>query len=215
MQEKLPIGDFCWNKSEWSEEDILALDDNAETGYFFEVALKYPQQLHEKHNDYPFGPQNIRIDEQMLSTYQKELAKNLNIKIGSQKLCLTLKDKTIVCHYRQLKNMIQHGLKIVDVKKVLQFKQASWLRPYIEKNTQLRQKATSKFEESLAKLFNNSVFGKTLQDSRHHIDIKLATDLQQLQKKINSNLFNGCKIYGEGLAAVEMKKQKILLDRPR
>ena len=112
MQEKLPIGDFCWNQSEWSEEDILALDDNAETGYFFEVALKYPQQLHEKHNDYPFGPQNIRIDEQMLSTYQKELAKNLNIKIGSQKLCLTLEDKTLVCHYRQLKNMIQHKSNI-------------------------------------------------------------------------------------------------------
>ena len=215
MQQKLPIGDFSWDYSEWGQDDILALDDNAEKGYFFEVELKYPTQLHEKHNDYPFGPQNIKIDESMLSRYQQDLAKNLNIKIGSEKLCLTLQDKTIVCHYRQLKNMLHHGLEIVKVKKVLEFRQSAWLKSYIEKNTELRQKATSKFEESLAKLFNNSVFGKTLQDSRRHLNIKLATDVKQLQKRINSNLFNGCKIYGEGLAACEMRKQNIVLDKPR
>ena len=133
MQQNLPVGDFSWNYSEWGEDDILALDDDAEKGYFFEVALKYPDYLHDDHNDYPFGPQNIKIDESMLSRYQQDLAKNLNIKIGSEKLCLTLQDKTIVCHYRQLKNMLQHGLEIVEVKKVLEFRQSAWLRSYIEK----------------------------------------------------------------------------------
>ena len=37
----------------------------------------------------------------MLSPYQKELAAELNQKVGGEKLLLTLNDKTnYVCHYR-------------------------------------------------------------------------------------------------------------------
>ena len=97
----------------------------------------------------------------MLSTYQQELGDQLEVKYGSEKLCLTLKDKEkYICHARNLKFYLKHGLKLKKVHKVLQFQQSAWLKPYIDLNTQLRQEADNKFEEGFAKLMNNSFFGE-------------------------------------------------------
>jgi len=43
---------------------------------------------------------------------------------------------------------------------VLEFRQSPWLAPYINLNTEMRQRASNKFEEQFFKDLNNSVFGK-------------------------------------------------------
>ena len=55
---------------------------------------------------------------------------------------------------------MEKGLKLVKVRRVLQFDQTDWIKPYIDLNTKLRQEADNKFEEGFAKLMNNSFFGK-------------------------------------------------------
>ena len=52
----------------------------------------------------PLAPEHDEIKESMLSDYQKKLAKDLDVKVGGRKLCLTLQDKKhYICHYRNLK----------------------------------------------------------------------------------------------------------------
>ena len=90
----LPTGGFEWVKSKdnW-EEFILQQEDEQEEGYFLEVDLDYPTELHDAHDNYPCAPEKLRIEEKFLSEHQQELAKKCGAKFGSEKLCLTLKPK--------------------------------------------------------------------------------------------------------------------------
>ena len=152
------------------EEAIKNLDEKGDTGYFFEVDLSYPQMLHKTHDDFPLAPESMKIDQQMLSAYQTNMGDEMGVKYGQEaKLCLTLKDKKkYVCHFRNLQFYLNNGLVLKKIHRILQFKQSDWLRPYIELNTKLRQKADNKFEENFAKLMNNSFFGKV-----YHLKINL------------------------------------------
>ena len=142
-------------------EKILDLNDESLKGYIFEVDLKYPDNLHNLHDELPLCPEQLMINDEWLSSDQLEMKKNLQLRGKSKKLCLTLFDKTkYVIHYRNLKFCLQQGLVLRKVHNVLKFDQSPWLKPYIMLNTQLRQSASSKFEENFAKLMNNSVYGK-------------------------------------------------------
>ena len=44
----------------------------------------------------------------------------------------------------------------------MRFNQKAWLKPYIDMNTKLRQKAKNNFEKDLFKLINNSVFRRKI-----------------------------------------------------
>ena len=61
---------------------------------------------------------------------------------------------------RNLKQALNHELILKKVYRVITINKKDWLKPYIDMNTELRQKAKNNVEKDFFKLMNNAVFGK-------------------------------------------------------
>ena len=83
-------------------------------------------------------------------------------------------------------------------------------------NTELRKKAVSDFEKDLYKLMNNSVFGKTMEKIRKRVNVKLVRshEKERLRKLIASPRHPWFTIFDSDLAAIQMHKSKLELNKP-
>lgn len=96
----------------------------------------------------------------------------------------------------------------------MEFNQSSWLKQYIDFNTQKRTNAKNSFEKDFSKLVNNSVFGKTMENIRKRVDLRLVTDEQKLSKFAAKPTYVNRNIFNENLVAVHKIKETLTLDRP-
>ena len=181
-----------------------------------EVDLEYPKELHNLHNDYPLASEKVKVSRDMLSNYCKSIADKYNISTGLvHKLIPTLNNKEkYVLHYRNLQLYLDLGLKIIKVYRPLEFNQSPWLKQYIDFNTQKRTQAKNSFEKDFFKLMNNSVYGKTMENLRKRVDVRLITDEKKLLKMTSKPTYVSSKIFNENLVAVHKIKETLTLNKP-
>ena len=105
-------------------------------------------------------------------------------------------------------------MKLKKIHRVLAFQQSQWLKPYIDFNTQKRKEAKNEFEKDFYKLMNNSVFGKTLENIRHHVNVELICTQERFRKVLAKPNMNSFSIFDENLATVQLKNTELTLNRP-
>ena len=125
MSEYLPYGESEWLKNV-NELDVMSINEKSEIGYFLEVDLKYPNELHELHNDYPLAPEKLAVTNDMLPKYCKQIVDEYDIKVGDvKKLIPNLGNKTkYVVHYRNIQLYLSLGIKLTKIHRVLKLKQS-------------------------------------------------------------------------------------------
>ena len=203
MSQKLPINGFKWVKKflKFNERFIKSYNENSNIGYFLEVGVEQPKK-------------SYLIFINIYHSYQKEKKYLIFMKIyhlcqrekikGVKKFVCDIEDKEkYVVHIRALKQPLNHGLKLKNVHRVIQFNQKAWLKPYIDMNTKLRKEAKNEFEKDFFKLMNNSVFGKTMENVRNHRDIKLVTSDKKRKRLVSEPNYHSHKNFSEHLIAIE------------
>ena len=88
------------------------------------------------------------------------------------------------------------------------------LKKYIVLNTELRTAAANAFEKDFFQLMNNSVFGKTMENIRNRVEIKLVIDKKQAETLSAKPNFNHCNIFSEDLVVIHMKKTRLVFNKP-
>ncbi|XP_068680645.1 uncharacterized protein [Montipora foliosa] len=219
MSQYLPTGGFKWmTENQIDKINLAKYTEESKKGLILEVDLAYPEQLHDLHNEYPLGPEKVKVKvtKNMLSEYCKKIAVKYRISTSLvYKLTPTLSNKEkYVLHYKNLQLYTDLGLKITKVHQILEFNQSAWLKEYIDFNTDKRTNAKNAFEKDFFKLMNNSVFGKTMENLRKRVDVRLVTDEKKLMKMTSKPTYVSSKICNENLVAVHKIKETLLLNRP-
>ena len=73
-------------------------------------------------------------------------------------------------------------------------------------NTKLRTTAKNDSEKDFLKLMNNSFFGKTMENVRKHIGIKLVATGKRRNQLVSEPNYHTAKWFSEDLLTLEMKK---------
>ena len=76
MSQYLPYGGFKWVKvNNKVINRILNRSADSSYGYFLEVDLECPENLHDKQNDFAMVPEKIKVTEKMLAPNQLKIKK--------------------------------------------------------------------------------------------------------------------------------------------
>ena len=197
MSQKLAINGFKWVEklSQFKEDFIKNYGENSNKGYFVEVVVEYPKNLHNLHSDLPFLPPRRKI------------------KKFDRLVCDFHDKKNYFVHIKAIKQTLNHELILKKVHKVIQFNQKARLKLYIDMNTELRKEAKNDFEKDFFKLMNNAVFGKTMENVRKHRDMKLVTTDKRRNQLASEPSYHAKNDFPENLMAIEMKKTKVKMNK--
>ena len=188
MSEYLPYGQFEWLENV-HEFDVNSVNEKSEMGYFLEVDLEYPNKLHELHNDYPLAPKKLAVTNDMLSKYCTEIADKYDIKVGDvKKLIPNLRNNTkYVLHYRNLQLYLSLGIKLTKIHRVLKL---------------------------MIKLMINSVYGKTMENLRKRINVRLVNNEKDILKYTTRPIYVTHKLFDKDYAAIHEIKPVLMLNKP-
>ena len=67
-------------------------------------------------------------------------------------------------------------MKLTKIHGVLKFKESDWMKKYIDFNIEKRMNAANDFEKDFLKLIINSVYGKTMENLRKRINVRLVNN---------------------------------------
>ena len=188
---------------------ILNTPGDADVGYFLEVDLKYPDKIKEKTKNFPFCPENKKINPNKYNDCMNKI-KPKNYTKSKKLICDWSDKKKYLIHYRMLKFYVRLGMIVEKIHEIISFKQSKRLEGYISFNTQKRNKAKNDFEKDFFKLLVNAAFGKFLENVRNRLNLELnkKDNIQKIITQQSKLTFNGIQKSYENYDSYTFKKKR-------
>ena len=169
-----------------------------EFGCVIEVDLHIPAEVHDFLDQMPLAP-------------ERKCPPGSRV----EKLLMDHEDKTnYPIHWQLLQFFVKLGAVVTKVHRAIKFSQAPVFRNYISKNTELRSKANNKVDSNFYKLLNNSLYGKTVENLRKRLNLRLCNTATKMELYSSSVNFRKSIKISDNLVSVLLNKESICLDRP-
>ena len=97
---------------------------------------------------------------------------------------------------------------------MLKFKQSDWMKKYADFNMEKRENAVNDFDKDFFKLMINFVYGKTVENLRKRINVRLVNNARDFLKYTSRPTYITHKIVTEDYAAIHEIKPILMLNKP-
>ena len=115
---------------------------------------------------------------------------------------------------KNLQYYLSLGIKLIKIHRILKFKQSNCLKEYVELNAKKRQESTDEFKKNFFKLLLNCVYGKSMENIRKRINVKLINDSKEYLRCVSKPSFISQKIFDKNFIAVHKIKTALILNKP-
>ena len=204
LSQSLPYKKFKWIIQESDLQQVLQECQQKENlnaldyGYVMEVDMEIPDEIHDKLDQFPVAA-------------EPKFPPGSKVK----KLLMTLEPKyNYVTHWRTLQMYLELGVIVTKVHRAVKFKQAPIFKKYVSENTEMRKQSTNKFDKNFYKLKNNSLYGKTVENLKKRINLRLCNTKKKMVTYASKPTFKRSIKIAEDLIATELNKELVCLDRP-
>ena len=190
---------------------------NGDRAYALLIDFEIPNEVKLTTDDLPMSLTQEQIGIDDVSDFTNQMITSSGRKFIEQKsLVASHKSKTYyLISLNLLRVFTDLGLIVKKTHRIFSFKQETVFKDYIEKNIELRKNAKSKFEKDLFKLFNNSIFGKTLYNARKNdVCTTLVTNEKRFDELSSNPRLKECYPISENKLIMKLSANKIELKYP-
>lgn len=226
MTPNVPAEWVCdWTNVEEVKTFIGRATDEDARGYILEVDLDVPDHLHDYFADYPLCPDAKQCTPSP-HTVKQYAAVGIQMRddgtsgMGKKLVNDLMPKRKYVVHYLVLQQYLRLGMKLVKVYRAFSFHQSTWLKSYIDFNTEKRRLAKLLGDFAgviLYKLLINSIYGKFAENvwKRRNVSLLVGAAYERALNMASSPHMKMWKvILPDELLVMEMAKHRITLNRP-
>ena len=201
-----------------TNNETLNIPNESSEGYIFVAKLEFPIEVQKKLLSYPLVPEQMLVEEDMLSKSQLDTYETLfgtkYTNKSNKKMVNSFEDKMeYTVHYRNLAFYCSLGVKATLIRGY-KFRQSKFIAPYVNLCTSKRKEADSDFDKNIWKAMNNIVFGKVIEDITKRVDIRYYNSFEKMDSCLKSHPDAKTKIINENLVQVAVKKRSMKITQP-
>ncbi|XP_034250642.1 uncharacterized protein LOC117651037 [Thrips palmi] len=217
MQKPLSVGDYKWMSQQeldgikWEE-----LSEEDEHMCIVSVDLSVPRHLRSRLDEFPPAVEKCKVPPEWYSNVQRDMIRDCGLKKAQ------LSEEKLVAHLHPKKNYLVHalvlaayikmGVRVDAIHSGIRFRQAPYLRPYIQDLMTERQNAQYKFQQDVWKIFANVIYGQLLMNPRLHRKVDLVRTGEEFRKLAAQSTFKSFTIFADELVAVERAQSVVRMN---